>query len=243
MGQYSAPTTYCTSGVPQGFILGPLLFAAYASPIADVISSHGMLFHQYTDDTQLYVAAKGTVDIADALKTVSSCTNAVQSWFLLNDLLLNPNKSEVIVIDTQTQVKAYSCGDHVDVAGTLKLRDNVKSLGVTFDRELSFDKHVNLVCRACNYHLWSLRNIRKYLTVDMANTIACSVVGSRLDYCNFVFYKTTKANIIATCTEQSCSCSGKCQAAHMPTICLRSYTGCQSVTISSTRLLSSRTKC
>ena len=82
------------------------------------------------------------------------------------------------------------------VAGTLlKLRDNVKFLGVTFDHELSFDKHVNFVSWACNYHLWSLRHILKYLTVDMANTIACSVVGSRLDYCNSILYKTMKANI------------------------------------------------
>ena len=63
-----------------------------------------------------------------------------------NRSLLNPDKFEVIVIGTLTEVNAYPCGDHVDVAGTLlKLRDNVKSLGVTSDRELSFDKHVNLV--------------------------------------------------------------------------------------------------
>ena len=84
----------------------------------------------------------------------------------------------------------------MDVAGTLlKLRDNVESLRVKFDCELSFDKHVNLVRRACNYHMWSLRHIRIYLTVEMANIIACSVVGSRLDYCNSILYKTMKANI------------------------------------------------
>ena len=84
----------------------------------------------------------------------------------------------------------------MDVAGTLlKLGDNVKSLRVTLDRQLSFDKHVNLVRRACDYHLWSLRHIRKYLTVDLANTIACSVVASRLDYCYSILYKTTKATI------------------------------------------------
>ena len=83
----------------------------------------------------------------------------------------------------------------MDVAGTLlKLRDDVKFLGVIFDRELSFD-NVNLVCRAYNHHLWSLRHIRKYLTVDMANTIVCSIVGSRLEYCNSILYKTTKGNI------------------------------------------------
>ena len=97
-----------------------------------------------------------------------------------------------MVIGTRLRSKPI----HVDVAGTLlKLRNNVKSLRVTFNRELSFDKHVNLVSRACNYHLWSLRDIQKYLTVDMTNTIACSVVGSCLDYCNSILYKTTKINI------------------------------------------------
>ena len=101
-----------------------------------------------------------------------------------------------MVIGIQTQVKVYLCEDHVDVAGTLlKLRDNAKSLGVTIDHELSFDRHINLVCRACNCHLWSLRHIQKYLTIGMENTITCSVVGARLDYCNSILYKTTKANI------------------------------------------------
>ena len=137
----------CTSWVPQGSVIGQLIFAAYVSSIADVICSHGMLFHQFADDAQLCVAAQVKVDTADAFKIVSSWTHTVQNWFRLNDLLLNPDKSEVMVIGAWTQVKAYPCGDHVDVAGTLlKLRDNVKSLGVTFDRELSFDKHVKLVC-------------------------------------------------------------------------------------------------
>ena len=79
MDQYSAPTTTCTSGVPQGSVIEPLLFTTYVSPIADVISSHGMLFHQYADNTQLYVATKAKVETANDLKIVSSCTHAVQS--------------------------------------------------------------------------------------------------------------------------------------------------------------------
>ena len=55
------------------------------------------------------VAAKAKVDIADVLMIVSSCTHAVQSWSLLNDLLLNPDNSEVMVMGTRTQLKAYPC--------------------------------------------------------------------------------------------------------------------------------------
>ena len=148
MCQSSAPTTHCASWVQQESVLWSLLFATYLSSIADDISSRGMLFHQYAD-TQFYVAAKAKVDIADALEIVSSCTNIVQYWFLLNDLkLLFLDKPDAMVIGTRIPVKAYPCDDHVDVAGiSLKLMVNVKFPGVTSDRELSFGVHVNLMCR------------------------------------------------------------------------------------------------
>ena len=84
--------------------------------------------------------------------------------------------------------------------------DNIKSLGFTSDHELSFDIHVNLVCRACNYYLWSLRHIRKFLTVDMANTISCKRGWRSLGLLQHHLYKKTKANYnqIATCTDESC---------------------------------------
>ena len=131
MGQYSAPTTYCTWGVPQGSVLGRFFLLHTCRQLLTSFPVMECCFIN-TLTTHNYVAAKAKVDTTDALKTVSSCTYAVQTWFLLNDLL-NPDKSEVMVIGTGTQVKAYLRGDHLDVAGTLlKLRDNVKSLGVIF---------------------------------------------------------------------------------------------------------------
>ena len=63
-----------------------------------------------------------------------------------------------------------------------------------------------ILCQACNYHLWSLRH-REFITVDIANTITCSMVDSRFNYCHSILYKTTKAIITIMCTEQSCSCN------------------------------------
>ena len=82
------------------------------------------------------------------------------------------------------------------------------------------------MCWTCNYHLWSWRHIQKFLTVDMANAIASSVVVSRLDYCNSKLYKTMNYNIIKLQRIQN-----KNQDAHIPTICLSNNTGCQSATV------------
>ena len=73
--------------------------------------------------------------------------------------------------------------------------DKNKSLGASIDADLSFDAQVNAVCRTCNYHIRALRHIRNNLPMDVAKTIACSIAGSRLDYCNALLYGISGTNI------------------------------------------------
>ena len=67
-------------------------------------------------------------------------------------------------------------------------------LGLTLDSNLSLDDHVTGTVHACNYHLRVLRHIRPLITPDAANTIACSIVCSRLDYCNIILYGVSDYN-------------------------------------------------
>ena len=72
----------------------------------------------------------------------------------------------------------------------LTLSTHLKSLGVIFDPKRTFDWHASGVCKACNYHIWTLRNIPTVIPLDVAKTLASSTVSSRLDYWNSVLYST-----------------------------------------------------
>ena len=71
----------------------------------------------------------------------------------------------------------------------------LKSLEVTLDQTLSFDQHVKEIVKASNFHMTAFRHIRPVLDRSVANIIACSIVISRLDYCNSLLYGTSGANI------------------------------------------------
>jgi len=76
----------------------------------------------------------------------------------------------------------------INVSGvTIQLAATLKSLGVVLDRNLSFDQQVSNVCRASYYHIPALRHISDSMPDDVARTVTCSVVSSRLDYCNALY--------------------------------------------------------
>src|SRR6478609_6101411 len=71
----------------------------------------------------------------------------------------------------------------------------LKSLGVTLDQNLSFDKHVGNIVKSSNFNIHALRHIRPVLNRSVTNTMACSIIGTRLDYCNSLLYGTSVTNI------------------------------------------------
>ena len=115
LGQHRSYETTLEVGVPQGSVLGLLLFAVYCSPVADVIASHGVRCHQYADDTQLHLAM--CVDnTAAGLSILAACTTDVKQWYMQNGLKLNPDKSEALFMGTATQLRSVSSLTSVSVA-------------------------------------------------------------------------------------------------------------------------------
>lgn len=65
---------------------------------------------------------------------------------------------------------------------------SARNLGVLFDQNFNFSKHISQVCSSCYYHIRDLRRIRRHLNLDCAKALASSLVTSRLDYCNSILF-------------------------------------------------------
>ena len=187
--------TDLTTGVPQGTVLSPLLFSIYTSPIASIAAAHSVSQRQYADDTQLYIALSSPPYFSD-IDQLETCLISLNTWFCHNGLALNPDKSEAVLFGTRQRLHSSRDVRSINIAGsTIELAKKTKILGVTLDRHLAMNAHVNEICKAGFYHIRSLRQIRRSIPIDVANAVACSLVSSRLDYANGTLYGTSQTNI------------------------------------------------
>jgi len=202
VGGCSSKAKSLKCGVPQGSILGPLLFIMYTTPLGSLLQQQNTDYHLYADDTQLYLKFE-PADFGAAAVHMENAIRMVHSWMSHNMLKLNTSKTEVLVIANKQHLESFRDASLRVGGDDIKLTSTARNIGVTFDSTLSMIPHINSSARSANYHLRNIGRVRKFLTKAATEQLVHSLVTCRLDYGNALLVNVPKCHLSKLQTVQN----------------------------------------
>jgi hypothetical protein len=173
-----------TCGIPQGSILGPLLFILYINDLPNYVSS--VKVSMYADDTAIFYTSS---DVNDIVNKINGDLVNVDNWLSKNKLSLNVDKTNFMPIGTPQQLARLS--DHefnINIKGTRLQRVNhCKHLGVIVDENLLWSNHVDHVRKKVLTGLYFLRKSKYVVPTHVQTMLYKTIVAPHFDYCNVVW--------------------------------------------------------
>jgi hypothetical protein len=191
-GQTSSTAWRLSCGLPQGSVLGPILFILYAADLPEVVQRHGLSPHLYADDTQVYGSCPPG-GVADFTIKIDACLSEVRSWMSANRLQLNAGKTEFLWCSSKRRQHQLPTENLSLLGDVIKPATSVRDLGIFVDADLSLRAHVTRTVSRCFHTLRQLRSIRRSVPTLTFRTLVTSLVVSRLDYGNAVLYGLPKS--------------------------------------------------
>jgi len=177
-------------GIPQGSILGPLLFLLYVNDLSNISSKHSYI--QFADDTSIFVSGKSLHNICD---NMNSELSKIHRWMVSNKLTLNISKTKYMVMCSPgKKVDPQNCNITVNNS-ILERVKNIKFLGVVLDQNCTWKDHIDYIAKKISKCLGILTKARKVLTTTSLVTLYNSIIKPYFTYCIIIWGNTCKTYI------------------------------------------------
>ena len=189
LGKITSDTVIIKFGVPQGSVLGPVLFNLYIRSIYTSVKRLGFIILGYADDHQIYKPFTCCNQIDTLIIQLKQCFHLIKSWMSKYFLQLNDSKTKVIVCGSRSTLDSIKLGG-VNMTGSTTVRfvSSVKNLGFIMDSQLNFEKQIVDIKKKCFNTIRNIRKIRYLLNTDQCKLIVNSMVISCLDYGNSLYF-------------------------------------------------------
>ena len=163
IGDSSSSNGTLKYGVPQGSVLGPLLFWLFFAPIEEVIPDHGLHCMVYADDTQLYITVKTRCDFPLMLSRLKLCIIDIFIWCTNNGLACSLDKTEVAHLRSCHAKNFDPIQEIVIDDVVIVLKPVVRDLGLLIDSHLPLKNQVNQICKCAWSAIRKIGRVRSHL--------------------------------------------------------------------------------
>ena len=182
-------------GVPQGSVLGPFLFSIYVRSLPKVFLKCKFKSSSFADDSNGRKSFSVCFQFDALTNQIIDCLTEVKEWMHHHFLKVNTDKTEILVFCPDNLSDSITINGVIFKDRCIRFSSHVKNVGIWLDRNLNFDKQVNLAVSHCYKMLKDIGSIRNSLERRDAETLVHAMISSKLDHCNSLLYGTNSETL------------------------------------------------